>query len=176
MPFSEGMPRQPSRCQLSVRENHGALNPTPNPRARHRSGTISVRRSSPATRPSPSGVACGQPCPPLRDSARPRTGTTGPQRRHHPRTQPNSPLTQPHSFRDAASDTIRWHHWPAYKPRRGRSLTPLAIDVDVALTVITVGRLLTRGFTVERTLRFVGCLRLLSGGAATCRPPWPRQT
>ena len=60
-----------------------------------------MRRSSPASRPSPSGVASGQPCPRLRDSARPRTGTTGAPGRHHPTNPRRTPLTRPHSFRDA---------------------------------------------------------------------------
>jgi hypothetical protein len=51
-----------------------------------------VRRSSPASRPSPSGVASGQPCPRLRDSARPRTGTTGAPGRHHPTNPPANPI------------------------------------------------------------------------------------
>jgi hypothetical protein len=44
----------------------------------------------------------GQPCPRLRDSARPRTGTTGAPGRHHPTNPRRTPLTRPHSFRDAA--------------------------------------------------------------------------
>jgi hypothetical protein len=100
MPSSEGMPRQPSRCQLSVGEDHRALNPPPTPELAsgpERPDCAVPRRrqglAPPGWPPASLAPAPGQRASPHRN----HQGLQAPSA-HNPR---RTPLTRPHSFRDA---------------------------------------------------------------------------
>jgi hypothetical protein len=99
-PIGEGMPRQPSRAATLRSRGPRCDTPTPSEPQRRpdRQGlSSSLRRRSPASRPSPPGG--------LRPALTPATPTTRARTQAPPppnlQVNPTTSLTRPHSFRDA---------------------------------------------------------------------------